>query len=138
MIWIFVFLLAKKYLRATKIKNLLQLIIFCCLQVTKFKKYKSWNPKVRLCIVIVLSCPLIGCWATERANQRAAQNNYYIEPDFGVPSFVLLKLCHLYYIIYKFIRQTFFPIEQLPFIWGHAKLGVLHFIFWINFFRNLI
>ena len=30
-------------------------------QVTKFKKYKSWNPKVRLCIVIVLNCPLISC-----------------------------------------------------------------------------
>ena len=63
--------------------------------LTKFKKYKSWNPKVRLCIVIILSCPLIGCWATERANQRAAQNNYYIESDFGVPGFVLYKLCDL-------------------------------------------
>ena len=46
------------------------------LQVTNFNKYKSWNPKVRLCIVIVLRCPLIGCWATERANKKAAQNNY--------------------------------------------------------------
>ena len=27
-----------------------------------------------------------------RANQRAAQNNYYIELDFGVPGFVLLEL----------------------------------------------
>ena len=34
-------------------------------------------PKIQLCIAIVLSCPLIGCWATERANHRAAQNNYY-------------------------------------------------------------
>ena len=27
-------------------------------------------------LVVVLSCPLIGCWATKRANLRAAQNNY--------------------------------------------------------------
>ena len=40
-----------------------------------------------LYVLVVLSCPLIGQLATERANQRAAQNNYYIEPDF-----VLLKL----------------------------------------------
>ena len=30
-------------------------------QVIKFNKYKCWNPKVRLCIVIVLSCFLISC-----------------------------------------------------------------------------
>ena len=30
-------------------------------QLAKFKKYKSWNLKVRLYIVIVLSFPLIGC-----------------------------------------------------------------------------
>jgi hypothetical protein len=27
-------------------------------------------------LVIVLNCPVIGCWAIERANLRAAQNNY--------------------------------------------------------------
>jgi hypothetical protein len=29
----------------------------------------------------------------ERANQRAAQKNYYTEPDIGVTGFVLLTLC---------------------------------------------
>ena len=37
---------------------------------------------------------LFGCWATQRDNQSAVQNNI-IEPDFGVPGFVILKLCHL-------------------------------------------
>ena len=45
-----------------------------------------------LYVATVLSCPLIGCLANERANKRAAQNNYYIGPDFGVPGFVILKL----------------------------------------------
>ena len=56
------------------------------LQVTKFKKYKTWNPKVQLYIVIVLSCPLIGSLSGSTTNQRAAQNNCYIEPDFKGPS----------------------------------------------------
>ena len=30
-------------------------------QVTKFKKYKSWN----LCVVIVLSCPLMSYWESQ-------------------------------------------------------------------------
>ena len=39
----------------------------------KLKNYKSWHPKAHNCF----ETPL-GCWATtERANQRAAQNNYY-------------------------------------------------------------
>ena len=41
--------------------------------------------KVQLYIVIVLSCPLIGSLSSSTANQRAAQNKYYIEPDFGGP-----------------------------------------------------
>ena len=48
--------------------NITKLFKLCCaekeinlLQVAKFKKYKYWNLKVQLCIVIVLSCPLIGC-----------------------------------------------------------------------------
>ena len=52
-------------------------------------------PKVRLYRAIILSSPLIGCWPTERANQRAAQDNYCIEPDFWVLGFVLLKICYL-------------------------------------------
>ena len=42
-----------------------------------------------------LHSPFIGCRATETANQREVQNNYCLEPDFGVPDFVLLKLCYL-------------------------------------------
>ena len=38
------------------------------LQVTKFKKYKSKDSKLRLGIVVYL----------------AAKNNYYTDPDFGV------------------------------------------------------
>ena len=40
------------------------------LQVTKFKKYKTWDP---LYIVIVLSCPLIGSLSSSKQ----------LEPDFG-------------------------------------------------------
>ena len=58
----------------------------------RFKKYKFWNPKVRLCIVIVLSCPLIDCWANERAYKRAAQNKLLIKGrTLGVPVFVILN-----------------------------------------------
>ena len=52
------------------------LYVLDLVQVTKFKKYKTWDPKVRLYIVIVLSCPLIGSLSSSTANQRAAQNNY--------------------------------------------------------------
>ena len=65
-------------------------------QVTKFKKYKTWDPKVRLYIVIVLSCPLISSLVSSTTNQMAAQNNCYIEPDFGNPTILLLKLFYLY------------------------------------------
>jgi hypothetical protein len=50
------------------------------LQVRKFKKSKFYDPKVPLCIVIVLSC--------------SKKNT--IEQDFGVLGFVLLKLFYLY------------------------------------------
>jgi hypothetical protein len=43
-------------------------------------------------LVIVLSCPLIGSLSSSTANQRAAQNNYCIEPDFGVSGFEVPKL----------------------------------------------
>ena len=46
-------------------------------------------PEVRLSIAIVLSCPLIGCWATERGQLKK------LEPDFGIQRFVLLKICYL-------------------------------------------
>ena len=35
-------------------------------------------PKVRLYRAIILSSPLIGCWPTEWANERATQKKYYI------------------------------------------------------------
>ena len=44
-------------------------------QVTKFKKYKTWDPKVRLYVVIVLSC---------------TKKNY-----FGIIKLILLKLFYL-------------------------------------------
>ena len=50
--------------------------LFWLLQMKNFKKKKSWDPKARQ---LFLSCLLIGCWATVRANEQAAQNNYYIE-----------------------------------------------------------
>ena len=37
--------------------------------------------------------------ATGRANQMAAQNNYYTKLDFGVPGFVFLKLALLFDIL---------------------------------------
>ena len=61
-------------------------IIAPSLQVKKFKKYKTWNPKVRIYIVIVLSCPLIGSLSSSTTNQRAAQNFCYIDPEFKDPS----------------------------------------------------
>jgi len=60
-------------------------------------------PKVWLYIAIVLSCCLIGSWATERANQRATQNSFYLELDFGVPGFVLLNLKPISNINWKFL-----------------------------------
>ena len=46
--------------------------------------------------VIVLSCPLIGCWATERANWIAAQHNYILirSRSLRVSGFVLIKNFH--------------------------------------------
>ena len=54
-----------------------------------FKNYKSWDKSESL-LVIVLSCPLIGSLSRSTANQEAAQNNYYTEPDFG--------FCDLYFL----------------------------------------
>ena len=47
--------------------------------------------------------------SSSTANQRATQNNYV--PDFGVPWFLLLKLCYLYW---KIIGWDFF-LNWLPF-----------------------
>ena len=47
-------------------------------------RYKSlsstngWIPKVRLYITIVLSCPLIGCWATESQSEDSSKQLQYI------------------------------------------------------------
>ena len=53
-----------------------------CIQVKSLSSTNAEIPKVRLYLGIVFNCPLIGSWDTERANQRAAQNNYFIEPYF--------------------------------------------------------
>ena len=66
-------------------------VSFC----SSFKDYKFWNPQSLNSLF--LSCLLIGCWATERANQRAVQKHYRIEWDFGVPEFALFKICYLYH-----------------------------------------
>ena len=58
------------------------------LQVKKFMKYKSWHPKIWLCTVIVLSCPLIGPPSSSTANQIKSRT-------LGIP-WLLLKLFHLY------------------------------------------
>ena len=36
-------------------------------------------------------------YGSSTANQRAAQNDYYTKLDYGVPGFVFLKLCYLYF-----------------------------------------
>ena len=59
------------------------------LQVTKFKKYKTWDPKVLLYKVIVLSCPL--------------KNNCNIEPYFGDPS-----ICTAYLLFFICIDPSVF------------------------------
>ena len=50
------------------------------------KSTKKLDPKVRLYIIIVLNCPLIGSPSSSTVNQRAAQNNWHAESDFGNPS----------------------------------------------------
>ena len=72
--------------------------MFFELQMKKFKNYKYWDPQRSPALegnCSESSFPLFGCWATERANQKTAQNNYYIEPDFGAPGFVIFKLYYL-------------------------------------------
>ena len=45
-----------------------------------------------------MSCPLIPCWATERANLSAAQNNYVLikSRSSGVSGFVHLQFSYIY------------------------------------------
>ena len=86
------------------------------LQVKSLSSTNAGSPKVWLYKAIVLSCPLIDCWATERANLRATQNNFYnIKPDFWVPGFVLLKLCYLYETF--FCDITFKLLKNLIKLW---------------------
>ena len=78
------------------------------------------SPKSVSLLVIVLSCPLIGSFSSSTANQRAAQNNCYKEPYFGVPRFIFLKLCyfsnqqgcwlsvkHTYYKLFHYFVDAF-------------------------------
>ena len=69
-------------------QNSLQFVI----QITTFKKYKTLDPKVRLWILIVLNCPLIGALSSKTTNQWVAQNNCCIEVDFRDPNSQ-----HIYY-----------------------------------------
>ena len=88
--------------------------------------------KVRLYIAIVLSCPFTGCWTNERANQRAAQNNYYIKPGFWVPGFVLLELCY-------FLPRISFIVQNLTLIYRNdfSFLGQTVFTMEDKFFHSL-
>ena len=52
----------------------------------------SGIPKVHLYTAIVLCYPLIGCFATESANQRAVQNNYWA---LGYQNLYFFILCYL-------------------------------------------
>ena len=70
--------------------------LYAFLQVAKFKKYKS-------------------CWATERANQREGQNNYYTEPDFGGPRICtsytfspvnLRHLCNQIWVVVEYMELS--------------------------------
>ena len=91
----------------------------------RLKSLSSTNsgiPKVRLYLGIVFSCPLSGSWDTERNNQRAAQNNYYIEPNFGVSGFVLPKLCYLY-LIKKIVIYLHLNHQHRQ-LHGHSHLGL--------------
>ena len=86
------------------------------IQVTMFKKYKSWNPKAQFCIVIVLSCLLIGCLATERAIKRAITNKLLLQLlikslSLEVLGFVLLNLCQdLAKTLLRFIKFNQFSL----------------------------
>ena len=79
-----------------------------------------------------MSCSLIGSLSSSTANQRAAQNNYYIEPDFGVPSFLLPKL---FYTCKKMNEFPFWYLFQwICLIWSSvisqlSKLQI-RWIFW--------
>ena len=76
--------------------------IYLLVQVTKFKKYKSWHPQTP---VIVLSCPLIGCWATEKAYLRTSQN--WVSRDLY---FLIFFTCTnlLIYAVLQIIFYLFF------------------------------
>ena len=53
------------------------------LQVTKFKKYKFWNPKVRRCIVIDLSCTLLTVELLKEPIRGHLETITDKKPDFG-------------------------------------------------------
>ena len=90
-------------------------------------------------MAIVLSGPLIGCWTNERANQRAAQHNYYIEPDFEVPGFVLLKLFYLFDILIKGLKSYCLSVSIHFNIFSQFKINSKRHIFsWFTIFYNRV
>ena len=79
-----------------------------------------------------MSCPLIGSLSSSTANQRAAQNNYYTEPDFRVPGFYDYDL-----ILSLFFSPTslltaedFFFLQSLPTI--HSSYQSLEQMHWFE------
>ena len=90
--------------------KMLYLICTCKIQITKFKKYKSWNPKdwwlvwASLWLAVeVLREPIWG---------QLPGNNYWARLR-GVSEFVLLKIFHLYHtrsLIHSYRRSC----QDLP------------------------
>ena len=87
------------------------------LELVTYTVFESTDIKNKL--VQMLGSPLAGCWSTERANQRAAQNKYYIESDFGVPGFVLINFFMCNYIFNGLLKIKF--LTTLTTLKSYAK-----------------
>ena len=87
-------------------------ITYCYYRWKSLRSANPGTPKVRLFTSNYLSCLLVLSVLRSTANQRAAQINYYTEPDFGVPGVVFLKLCYLQDLIH-FIVISFWNWRAL-------------------------
>ena len=73
--------------------------------ITKFRKYKTWDSKVRLYIVIFLSCPPIGSLSS--SIRRELKTIPILSRTLGIPVFVILKLFYLYLVsLLKVKKET--------------------------------
>ena len=79
-------------------------------------------------IAIVLSWPLIGCWATERANQKAAQNNWTLGSQVLFPENRQLKSI--------FIQEQTEIVQTILFLDFLARLPLKH-VLCIEYVRSL-